>query len=165
MKKIYVTISGEIFVHDYCSKSKDFNSNYYTTLEWAGIDQVSIDGADDIDPDEDMRDDIGDDFNDNQFFHKMYSAEGGQEPPIEDRFCEKGEMDLNYVINLEDNQEFDMKKLQIVRSEEELELWPSYITADYVLYDGKPVRCVDGDDLCIDIYDDYETVEIYKEDL
>ena len=44
-----------------------------------------------------------------------------------------------YTIELEDDEEFDITKLQLVKSDYEHELFPYFIIADYIIYDGKEI--------------------------
>ena len=44
-----------------------------------------------------------------------------------------------FRIELEDNEEFDPKKLQLVKSDYELNFLPYGIVVDYIMYDGKKI--------------------------
>lgn len=57
-----------------------------------------------------------------------------------------------YTIELADDEEFDPKKLQLVKSDYEVDFLPYGILAEYIMYDGKKI--------CTDSYYEYE--EEYK---
>ena len=49
------------------------------------------------------------------------------------------EYEYNYEIELEDDEEFDPKKLQLVKSDYEVSFLPYGIIVDYIMYDGKKI--------------------------
>jgi hypothetical protein len=55
-------------------------------------------------------------------------------------------------VQLEDDEDFDIKKVQLVKSEREIECCPYFILAHHILYDGKEVIVNEEDEyLCTGI--------------
>jgi hypothetical protein len=68
---------------------------------------------------------------------------------------------LEYDIELEDDEEFDPKKLQLVKSDYEVSFLPYGIITDYIIYDGKRIDYIDF----FECDEKYPESFIYDEDI
>lgn len=85
------------------------------------------------------------------YFHNLFAADSDHPLPVDLHMRTfAGYNDLTYTIELEDDEEFDIKKVQLVKSDYEIEQLPYYILAEKILYDGKEVYADDSyGDYCI----------------
>jgi hypothetical protein len=74
------------------------------------------------------------------------------------RYCD---IELEYDIELEDDEEFDPKKLQLVKSDYEVSFLPYGIITDYIIYDGKRIDYIDF----FECDEKYPESFIYDEDI
>ena len=58
---------------------------------------------------------------------------------------EDDDVDVEYEIELQDDEEFDPKKLQFVKSDYELDFLPFAIIVEWIVYDGKKYYTEDTD--------------------
>lgn len=70
------------------------------------------------------------------------------------------EYEYCYTVELEDDEEFDPKKVQLVKSDYEVSFLPYGIVTDYIVYDGKKIECTHEPD-----YDGFtdETMYYYQD--
>lgn len=128
--KTKVTIKGDLYILDYCSKSlideeNDFVSQYYTTGGWIKIESLTVN-----DGDENLVKKKGKYSINPNLLRDMINP-----LPAEIHYRNYYEQELEYEI--EHEEPFDIKKLQIEKSTYEFDEIPFFICADYVLYDGK----------------------------
>ena len=64
------------------------------------------------------------------------------EGPFAFEILDEGEYEYSYVIELEDDEVFDPKKLQLVKSDYEVGFLPYGIIVDYIMYDDKKIECI-----------------------
>ena len=149
MKKVKITIKGDIIALDYCSttlydEDTDFNCCYYLICAWNKLDEMWINGN----TEENIIKKKGKYVKTKEYFHDLFRADGDHPLPVEchTRFYYKQE--ISYMIELEDNEEFDIKKVQLVKSDYECEAFPYWIIADYILYDGNKIYTDETQDYC-----------------
>lgn len=180
MKTVKVTIKGTARVLDYCSKVKineslsngecddeyaAFCCNYYVTVGWMDFENGGMFINDDEETD--VIKQKGKYIKTRNHFHELFAAEGEHPLPVvvhcrDYDVCRGGVGD--YYIELQDDEEFDIKKIQLVKSDYEIVDEPYFIIADYIMYDGKRVdECGDIFELCPDekCYGEYEVNEFY----
>ena len=73
---------------------------------------------------------------------KEFWKEKKIEGPFVFEVLDEGEYEYNYIISLEDDEEFEPKKLQLVKSDYEVGFLPYGIIVDYIMYDGKKIECI-----------------------
>lgn len=150
MKKVKIRIQGDLVIVDYCSKKKMqelvdgdeyddecdvFANNYYVTGAWDEISALYVDD----DEDNNLVEQKGKYVNTKEFFHDLFSEDGGHPLPVEVHYEYYYEQELEYVIRLKDDEEFDIKKVQLIKSEDEISLFPYFVLCEKILYDGKDV--------------------------
>lgn len=153
MKEIEITIEGDLIAVDYCAtkryeEGEEFNDVYYVTYGWDKVNEMRVDGVEGIDNEENVVKKKGKYVKTREFFHDLFSEEGEHPLPVEihDRYYYG--VQASYILQLPDDEEFDIKKVQLVKSDYEVELYPYFIIANYILYDGKKVETWDLDDYC-----------------
>ena len=174
MKQVKVTIKGELIVVDYCSKAlietlidmgleeEDefaFTANYYMTCCWNTVDGLYIDGGE-----ENMVKQKGKYVKTKEYWHSLIGEESDHPVPVTVHWRHYYDQWFDYIIELEDEDEFDIKKVQIIKSEYEIDLFPYFIRADVILYDGKEIKTTEnwGDyDVEGKIYNEGEITELY----
>lgn len=147
MKKTKVTIEGTIIMIEYCSKKvmeecadenlDPFFDNYYMTNGWQKIESIYVDDNEEVN----LVKEKGKFVKVYDYFHKLFAEDGDHPLPVElhARIARGGDR-LDYVIELEDDEEFDIKKVQLIKSDLEIFPLPYYILAEKILYDGKEVQ-------------------------
>lgn len=145
MKQVKVTLVGFPICVEYCSKEyDDFWSNCYAVYGWRKIEALYVD-----DGDENLKNSKGKNVRLPDFFHKLFDKEGEHPLPVAMRSeIFEEETEVSYIIELDDDEEFDLKKVQLLYTSGELDnerpiVYPAYmanfILADYILYDGREV--------------------------
>lgn len=144
MKTVEVKVVGTLLMCEYCSQSKydgydgyeDFYSEYYMTNGWESVKAIYID-----DNEENVIKKKGKYVKVRDYFHNLFSEEGDHPLPVDlhTRTYDYEDVEFIYEIELEDDEEFDIKKVQLVKSDYEIEPLPYYILAEKILYDGKEV--------------------------
>ena len=133
MKKIKITITGRPLVMDYCNTDKDFDSEYYTVVGWDSLEELHVnDGEDNLIKKK------GKYATTDKYFHELFSDEGDHPLPVDIRTVSLPTEVFTYWVEIPDNEEFDLKKLQLIKSSYEVERFPYFIPADCILYAGKP---------------------------
>ena len=110
---------------------------------WSGLKGVYVQ----IDFDKDNRNllnEIGEHYTIRNYFHKLFSSNGDHPLPIDLRVgqtidCEK----LMYCLEIEDEEEFDIKKVQLIYSYNEIEPLKDFVLAEKIMYDGKEIEVED----------------------
>lgn len=88
-----------------------------------------------------------------EHFHELFKENGEHPLPVTLHARSYRHVESEYIIEHED--EFDIKKVQLVKSDYEIEAFPYLIIADYILYDGKRV------DVECELYDIWVEEKIY----
>lgn len=135
MKKVTITLIGDIRALYYCSKSQidednDFWDRYYEIFGFNTVDEIRVD---------DSLDNIikqkGKVANSETYFRELFS---GEHPlPVEVKTtCDDFGYEVKYEIEVIGD--FDPSKLQLVKSTELSKSGiPYFIIGDYILYDGQ----------------------------
>lgn len=144
MKQVKVRITGTLVIVDYCSQkviseSEDFTSNYYITGGWDSVDSLYVNDNEE----ENLVKKKGKYVKTREYFHDLFKVDGEHPLPVEIHYKHYEDQELEYVIMLEDDEEFDIKKVQLVKSDYEIELFPYFILCDHILYDGKEIQSND----------------------
>lgn len=147
-----VTIVGTVVMIDYCSQTKkdedgdyNFNEFYYQTAGFLDFEDGGLFVNDDQETD--LIKKKGKYIKTKEHFTKLFAADGEHPLPVEMHWRCYYANNVSYSIEHEG--EFDIKKLQLVKSDYELSEFPYLIIADYILYDGKQFECdVQTYDLC-----------------
>jgi len=164
MKSVKITIKGDLIIVDYCSQSlideeNEFNDSFYVTGCWEKIDGMYIN-----DDEENVVKKKGKYLLTKEYFHDLFSEDGDHPLPVEVHSRGYQNQELEYNIRLKDDEEFDIKKVQLVKSDYECSLFPYFIVCTHILYDGKEIYNYDyGDDYCPEekIYDEAVIEELY----
>jgi hypothetical protein len=154
MKKVKVTIEGTLLMCEYCSKSLieedgDFYSEYYAVNGWDKLDALYIND----DESENLIKKKGKYVKVYDYFHELFSEDGDHPLPVEMHTrTSYGNDKLSYEIDLEYDEDFDIKKLQLIKSDYEIECCPYFVVAEKILYNGKECFLTDESQ---DDYSDY----------
>lgn len=168
MKQVKVTIKGDIIALDYCSttlydEDEDFFGNYYLCCGWDKLTEMWIDD----DEEENVIKQKGKYIKTKDFFHDLFREDGDHPLPVECHTRVYYNQEISYIIELEDDEEFDIKKVQLVKSlETSTDTIPFWIIADYILYDGKEIDTDETDDYCPEekLYDTFIIDELEDRD-
>ena len=149
MKQVKLTIKGDIIALDYCSttmydEDNDFYSCYYLCCGWSKLDEMYIDGNEE----ENVIKKKGKYVKTKEFFHNLFKADGDHPLPVECHTRTYYNQEISYMIELEDDEEFDIKKVQLVKSDYECDEFPYWIIADHILYNGKEICTDETMDYC-----------------
>ena len=143
MKKVTITIEGTIQICEYASTCKEFYDTYYMTLGWYTVDALYVDGNEE----ENLIKKKGKYVKVGDYFHDLFSEEGDHPLPVEVHLRETHGGDrFSYTIELTDDEAFDIKKVQLVKSDREIECCPYFILAQHILYDGKEIKVNEEDE-------------------
>jgi len=143
MKTVKISIEAEVLVVEYCSlkfmqNEEDFdgfNDSYYSCYGFETIQGLYVDDGDD-----NLIKAKGKYFKTREYFHDLFAADGEHPLPVRFLYKNRGEYRIDYEVSLEDDEEFDISKVQLVKSEREMpSVMPYFIIADYILYNGKKV--------------------------
>lgn len=150
MKQVKIRIKGDLVIVNYCSKKMMqelidgeeytdeydvFSCNYYVTGAWDKVEALYVDD----DEDNNLIIQKGKYVKTKEYFHDLFSEDGDHPLPVEVHFRYYYSQELEYVIKLEDDEEFDLKKVQLIKSDYEVQLFPYFILCSKILYDGKEV--------------------------
>ena len=143
MKKVTITIEGTIQICEYASTYKEFYDTFYMTLGWHTVDALYVDGNEE----ENLIKKKGKYVKVDDYFHDLFSEEGDHPLPVEVHLRETHGGDrFSYTIELADDEAFDIKKVQLVKSDREIECCPYFILAQHILYDGKEIKVNEEDE-------------------
>lgn len=144
MKEVKITIRGDLLALDYCNVELDFNDEYYYACAWDKVEAMFIDGDEEVN----VVKSKGKYVKTKEYFHNLFREDGDHPLPVECHTRTYYNIEADYVIELEDNEEFDIKKVQLVKSDYECDQFPYFILARHILYDGKEIDTLDLDDFC-----------------
>ena len=155
MKQVKITIKGTIIAVDYCSQSlynedEDFFGNYYLTCGWETVEDMYI-NTDDVyfaDEADNVVKKKGKYVKVRDYFHKLWGKDSDHPLPVECHTRQYSNCCADYMIELEDEEEFDIKKVQLIKSDYEVSEFPYFILANKILYDEKEIYTEDTDDYC-----------------
>ena len=152
MKQVKIRIVGDLLIWNYCSlryinpteedlengaeEDEDgFFSNYYVTGAWETLTAMYIDDNED----ENVIKQKGKYVKTKEYFHDLFSEDGDHPLPVEVHARTYHNQELEYIVELPDDEEFDIKKVQLIKSDYELSEAPYFILCSKILYDGKEV--------------------------
>lgn len=148
-KTVKITITGTVDACEYCSKShyanydtpeEAFNSEFYITSGWNRIDGLYVDDN----REENLVKKKGKYVKVVDYFHDLFSETSDHPLPVELHVRTfSGDNEIDYYIDLEDDEEFDIKKLQLIKSDYEIEAFPYFILTKKILYNGKEIPADD----------------------
>lgn len=159
MKQVKVTIYGTLVIVDYCSKKvieenikneeaedkeSAFSCSYYMTGAWDKIEALYVDGNEE----ENLVKKKGKYIKTLNYFHELFKEDGEHPLPVEVHYRNYENVSLDYIIELKDDEDFDIKKVQLVKSDYEVELFPYFIICGKIMYDGREVENNDWSDYC-----------------
>lgn len=147
---VTVTIKGEMSVLRYYTTNEEYiennadtelyreygnmSYNYFETYGFKTVESITLN-----DGEENLVKQKGKYIKTKEFFHSLFRSDGEQPLPVH---CEEQvlhDWEVGYTIELKDDEEFDIKKLQLIKSDYEIQEYPYWIVADYVIYDGKRI--------------------------
>lgn len=168
MKQVKITIEGTMLMCEYASfagvlmnEEYDFDSTYYSTNGWEKLEALYVND----DRSENLIKKKGKYIKAYDYFHDLFSEEGDHPLPVEVHLSDSpdggGEIiGLDYIIELEDDEEFDIKKVQLIKSDYEIECCPYFILAEKIKYNGKDVGLTEESS---NIYCDLEVGRDYSD--
>ena len=145
MKNVKITIEGTLLMGEYCSQSlideeEGFDQNYYSVNGWNNLDALYVDD----DESNNLIKKKGKYIKVYDYFHELFADDGEHPLPVELHLrTSYGNDRLDYMIELEDDEEFDIKKLQLIKSDYEIECCPYFIVTEKIVYNGKEVPLTD----------------------
>lgn len=112
-------------------------------------------------------DEIGEFHNVGDYFHKLFAPDSDHPLPIDLHVARTNDYEkLKYVLELEDDEEFDIKKVQLVYSYNEIAPLKDFILAEKIMYDGRDISVENFHDeyshfeiADVGIYEEYEVEE------
>ena len=85
-------------------------------------------------------DEIGKVYTVNDYFHKLFAPDSDHPLPIDLHVAQTNDLEkLMYSIVLEDDEEFDAKKIQLVYSHNEIAPLKDFILAEKIMYNGEEI--------------------------
>ena len=149
MKEVKIRINGDLVIVDYCSvkvinqsmvdedcgEDTAFSCNYYACGAWDKVEAVYVDDNED----ENLVKKKGKYVKTRDYFHDLFDKEGEHPLPVKIHYRYYYQQELEYIIELQDDEEFDIKKVQLIKSDYEVALFPYFILCDKILYDGKEI--------------------------
>ena len=178
MKQVKIRIAGTLVIVDYCSKKvieenikneeaddeyDAFAYSYYVTGAWDKIEALYVHD----DESNNLVKKKGKYVKIKEHFKKLFAEDGDHPLPVVIHYRYYYEQELEYVIELEDDEEFDIKKVQLVKEDYTCNLFPYFILCEKILYDGKDVlandQYNDWAEYCPEekIYNEGEIEELY----
>lgn len=143
MKKYIIEIECDIICMEYCSQKvmdeaeddgfDKFFSYFFATYGMDNIVALTVNNG------ENLVKKKGKYIKTKEFFHDLWSDESDHPLPVEVHTKTFSSYNPQYEIELEDDEEFDIKKLQLVKSDYEFDQYPYWIIADYIMYDGRQI--------------------------
>ena len=131
--KTTIKIKGDLEVIDYASTSlledEDFNAVFDMTFRWEKLDSIYVN-----DSEENVIKEKGK-YVKTEHLHELFAENGPHPLPVECHTRIYYNQEITYEI--EHEEEFDIKKLQLAKSTYECSTYPYFIVGDYILYDGK----------------------------
>lgn len=164
MKKVKVTLTGEAICMEYCSQTyyegdpeQDFLDNYYCMSFLKTVDALYVDD----DWDENFVKQKGKYLKTKEYITDNLMGMNTDHPiPVDVHIDTHSSCEFNYEIELNDDEEFDIKKLQLVKSDYEVHFMPYAIIVEYIMYDNKKIEISDPDVLAELYNDGYESYTV-----
>ena len=159
MKEVKIRIKGDLVIVDYCSQNvieqniengeaedeeTAFSCSYYATGAWDKLEALYVDGNEE----DNLIKKKGKYIKTTNHFHQLFKEDGEHPLPVNIHYSDYTDVSLDYIIELEDDEEFDIKKVQLIKSEHELELFPYFIVCEKIMYDGREVDTYNLLDYC-----------------
>ena len=157
MKEVKIRIKGDLVIVDYCSQKvieenikngeavdeeSAFVCSYYVIGAWDKLEALYVDDNEE----ENLIKKKGKYIKTRNYFHDLFKEDGEHPMPIKVHYRNYSDVSLDYIIELEDDEDFDIKKVQLVKSDYEVELFPYFIVCEKIMYDGREV----GNDYLLD---------------
>ena len=154
MKQVKIRIVGDLVIVDYCSKKlmekqiasgecdneeEAFSCNYYVTGAWDKVEALYVDDNED----ENLVKKKGKYVKIYTHFADLFAEDGDHPLPVAIHFRYYYGQELEYIVELEDDEEFDIKKVQLVKEDYTCDAFPYFILCEKILYDGKDVLAND----------------------
>ena len=186
MKNVIITIEGIITMCEYCSWSKDdqHEEMYYSLYGddgsyrlfddycnmfngWLGLQAIYVQIDFYKDKKNYVDEILGHCYTVNDYFHKLFAPDSDHPLPIDLHIARTiDDEKLRYIIELEDDEEFDIKKVQLVYSYNEIAPLKDFILAEKIMYDGREISVENFHDeyshfeiADVGIYEEYEVEE------
>ena len=113
---------------------------------------------------------IGKVYTINDYFHKLFAPDSDHPLPIDLHVAHTNDFEkLIYVIEIEDDEEFDIKKVQLVYSHNEIAPLKDFVLAEKIMYDGNEVEVDDSHNeyshfeiASVGVYEQYEIEEFMQ---
>ena len=171
MKEVTITLKGTLMLFEYCSKdvmdnmvktegcSREtaFFSEFYKVNIWSKIDALYIDG----DETNNLIRKKGQMVETSDYFHRLFRENGSHPLPVELHYWREKDARLRYTIELEDDEDFDIGKLQMICTNEmtnDIRSRVVILEISKLLKDGAIIAkkvIYDGQDFEVD-FDDYD---------
>ena len=142
---VTVTIKGDLFVLRYYTTNKVFvdehgsqEDEYFQDYGFKTIESITVN-----DDAENLVKQKGKYVLTQDHFHQLFSVEGDHPLPVH---CEEQQIDSGdgygvvFTIELKEGEEFDIQKLQLIKSDYEVSAYPYWIIARHIIYDGKEIE-------------------------
>jgi hypothetical protein len=155
MKTVKITIHGDILAVDYCSQLYEFAEDYNLICAWEKITSLTVD-----DGEENLVKNKGKYIVTRTYLHDMFSRIEPPHPfPLTVHTRTYYNQRVEYIIQLQDGEEFDIKKLQLMKTVEfDTSDFGFFIFADFIMYDGNQIDTYDTECYCPEekMYNEFE---------
>lgn len=143
MKQVKITIEGTIQICEYASTRDEFYDTFFSTLGWHTVNAIYLDDNENVN----LIKKKGKYVKVKDYFHDLFSEEGSHPLPVEVHLRETHGSDrFSYIVELQDDEEFDIKKVQLIKSDYEIYCCPYFILAHHILYDGREILVNEEDE-------------------
>lgn len=143
MKEVKVKVIGNIIVIRYAGEEMLYDDDFDDICRYIGS-WCEIKGIYINDEEENVLDKVGYHIT-KELFHKKFSGDHYLPVKISYGRVNDPETEEEYIISLEDNEEFDINKLKLIQSKDECNVFPSLISCEGIMYDGKEI--IDEDEI------------------
>ena len=155
MKTVKITIFGDILAVDYCSQIYEFEEDYNLICAWERIDALTVN-----DSEENLVKAKGKYITTRTYLHELFSHIEPSHPfPLTVHTRTYYNQRVEYTIQLQNDEEFDIKKLQLMKTLEfDTQDFGFFIFADFIMYDGNQIDTYDTEDYCPEekMYNEFE---------
>ena len=155
MKEIKITICGDVLAVDYCSQIYEFDEDYNLICSWSKIDALTVN-----DGEENLVKEKGKYITTRTYLHDLFSRIEPPHPfPLTVHTRTYYNQRVEYTIQLNDDEEFDIKKLQLIKTLEfDTQDFGFFIFADFIMYDGNQIDTYDTECYCPEekMYNEFE---------
>ena len=163
MKEVKITIKGTLVTLEYCSQkvmkelvkageysnqTSAFEGEFYNGFYWTEVNELFVDGEET----KNLIQNVGPIARTIEYFHNLFSDSHPLPVELHSK-SQNGELD--YIVEIEDNEEFEIKELQLIYSNELANTdvnqfgfprYPQAILGSKILYKGKEVPVLEDDD-------------------